>query len=88
MYPSIPDSGGSRFLITKQPRPDFQGKLTVFGRVIEGLENLYKIQIVDKTRSIDSGVKPTVINRITVLRKRDHEYTPEKLLGTPAGVGK
>ena len=82
-YPLSKDNGSARFLITKQPQHNLNGKTTVFGRIVEGLENLYKIKIVDRaTRNNLSPQQPSIINKITVLRKRDHEYTPEKISST------
>ena len=78
LYPLARDRGGSRFLITKQPRLDLNGKITPFGRVIEGMENVYKIPVVNKTVDVGDGTLPAVIRRMSVVRKRDHEYKPEK----------
>ncbi len=88
-YPTRKDEGGSRFLITKQPRPSYDGKTTVFGRIIEGLENLYKIQIIDLTRpNTNPEILPTKIKRMSVIRKRDHEYVPVKVTAsTPETPG-
>lgn len=87
-FPARRDEGGSRFLITKQPRPSFDGKSTAFGRVIEGLENLYKIQFIDRRRQNNPNFLPTKITRMSVIRKRDHEYVPVKVTAsTPATTG-
>lgn len=65
------DSGGSQFFITHlptrhlNPNNDTPYNHTVFGRVVEGL---------DVVRSIE---KDDVIEKATVIRKRDHEYKPE-----------
>ena len=77
-YPLAKNLGGSRFLITKQTRLDLNGKTTAFGRVIEGLENVYRIPVVDRTVASNASQVPTKIRRMTVIRKRDHEYKPEK----------
>ena len=42
-----PGSGGSRFLITLQPLPLFNGSRTIFGRVIEGLDLLANLPARD-----------------------------------------
>lgn len=70
------DTGGSQFYLTFVPTPHLNGKHTVFGRVIEGLEVLEKIQ-----RKPGMGSLPPAADTIikaTVLRKRDHEYVPNK----------
>lgn len=67
------DTGGSQFFITHLPTPHLdanpveQKGHTVFGRVIDGLDVAAALQIGDK------------IEKATVLRKRDHEYVPEKI---------
>ncbi len=62
-----PHTGGSQFFITYVPTAHLNGLHTVFGRVITGL---------DIARSIEPN---EVIENVTVLRKRDHEYIPQKL---------
>lgn len=61
------DSGGSQFFITHLPTAHLNGQHTVFGRTIEGLDVVRTLTHDDKIESA------------TVLRKRDHEYTAEKL---------
>lgn len=86
MVPDGQNLAASRFLITKQPRLQFNGRLPAFGRIIEGLENLYKIQVVNRTTPLSSEdtTVPTRINKMTVVRKRDHEYIVEKATNNPA----
>jgi peptidyl-prolyl cis-trans isomerase B (cyclophilin B) len=42
-----PNSAGSQFYITMGPQPFLDGKYTVFGQVIEGLDVVYDIQVGD-----------------------------------------
>jgi cyclophilin family peptidyl-prolyl cis-trans isomerase len=70
------DTGGSQFFITLRPTPHLDGLHTVFGRVIEGMDNLSKI---NRVLPGQVGVEPTKIIKATVLRKRDHEYKPNKV---------
>jgi peptidyl-prolyl cis-trans isomerase B (cyclophilin B) len=65
-----PNTGGSQFFITHVPCPHLDGKHAVFGKVTSGME------VVD---AIERGDK---IQRVTVDRKRDHEYKPEILRRT------
>ncbi|UCD76910.1 MAG: peptidylprolyl isomerase [Phycisphaerales bacterium] len=62
-----PGTGGSQFFITVEPTAHLNGKHTVFGRVIEGLEVARRIK------------KDDVLQKATVLRKRDHAYAPSTL---------
>ncbi|MFN0020884.1 MAG: peptidylprolyl isomerase [Pirellulaceae bacterium] len=75
------DTGGSQFFITFRRTPRLDGKHTAFGRVIEGMEVLPKLQ----RRNPDLaglGAPLPVADKIisaTVVRKRDHEYAPTKV---------
>ena len=69
------DTGGSQFFLTFRPTEHLDGKYTVFGRVIEGLDVLPKIQ---RTEGPMAGL-PDKIVKAEVIRKRDHAYEPETL---------
>ncbi len=69
------DTGGSQFFLTFVPTDHLNGKHTVFGRVIEGMEHVDQLERIDPRQS---GPKPDTINRATVIRKRDHAYEPKK----------
>jgi peptidylprolyl isomerase len=43
-----PDSGDSQFFICFAPAPFLDGKYTIWGRVIEGMENVDKIKKGDQ----------------------------------------
>jgi cyclophilin family peptidyl-prolyl cis-trans isomerase len=47
-----PDSAGSQFYICLGPQPMLDGKYTVFGQVIEGLDVVHKIQVGDKMTKV------------------------------------
>lgn len=61
------DTGGSQFFITHRATPHLDGKHTVFGRVISGVE------IVDKVQQGD------LMDKVVMLKKRSHKYEPEKM---------
>ena len=75
------NSGTSEFFVCSIPTPMLNGKHTVFGRVISGMDVIDRIT---KTEVKDSEgqsemVSDVVLDKIistTVLRKRDHEYKP------------
>jgi cyclophilin family peptidyl-prolyl cis-trans isomerase len=78
---AAPDTGGSQFFLMFRPSGpaagyNLNGKHTVFGRVIDGLDVLARIQRIDPEKP--EGAKPDKIEEAKVLRKRKHEYVPKK----------
>lgn len=68
------DTGGSQFFLTFVPTPHLDGKHTAFGRVIDGLEVLSRL---NRVQPGEPGADQIV--KATVLRKREHEYQPQTL---------
>ncbi len=73
MANSGPNTNSSQFFITHVPTPHLNGKHTVFGRVLQGLD------IVDSVQQGDS------ILSMEVTRKRDHEYAVQNKLPNRRG---
>lgn len=76
------DTGGSQFFMTFVPTGHLDGKHTVFGRVIEGMDVLGRLQ--QRSPGSTGPGKPPLpdpdeIIEAKVLRDRGHEYTFEKL---------
>ncbi len=78
------DTGGSQFFLTFRRTPDLDGKHTVFGRVIEGLEVLAMIQ--RRTPSGFRQLRPDTIIKAEIVRKRDHDYEPVKVVPAAAAI--
>jgi cyclophilin family peptidyl-prolyl cis-trans isomerase len=72
------DTGGSQFFLTFVPTTFLDGRHTVFGRVVEGMDVLAKLQRVDPA-SRDEQPKPDKIIEAKVLRKRPHKYVVKKV---------
>jgi len=49
---AAPNSAGSQFYITLAAQPSLDGKYTVFGQVVEGMEMLMKIRVGDIMKKI------------------------------------
>ncbi len=77
---STHNTGGSQFYFTIVPTPRLDGKSTVFGRIIEGLDVLAKLQRRSTTQlKYDPEIPKDKILEATVLRRRDHAYGPSKV---------
>ena len=61
-----PNSNGSQFYITLAPTPNLDGQYTIFGKVIEGLDVLDKVQ-----RSVGEAppTTPTRMTRVFIVEK-------------------
>ena len=70
------DTGGSQFFLTFRPTEHLDGRHTVFGRVVEGLDVLPQLV---RTEGPFAGGAPDQIVKAEVIRKRDHDYTPETM---------
>ena len=74
------NSGGSQFFLTFRRTSNLDGKHTVFGRVIEGMDIVNSIQRIDPQRP-NPNIEADVIEKAEVLRDRGHEYEPNKIGG-------
>lgn len=73
------DTGGSQFFMMFRPSGpiagyNLNGKHTVFGRIIKGMDVLTKLQRTEGAEGMPTNKEPDKIIEAKVLRKRDHEY--------------
>ena len=75
------NTGGSQFFITFRPVRNLDGRHTVFGRVVRGMDVLARLQRRDPQPTVEEQYlpKPDKILQATVLSKRDHPYEPKIL---------
>ncbi|MCG8586048.1 MAG: peptidylprolyl isomerase, partial [Pirellulales bacterium] len=71
------DTGGSQFFLNFAPTAHLDGKHTVFGYVVDGYKTLGELEKLGSQQGTPS--ETPVINKATVLNKRDREYKPEKV---------
>ena len=83
-----PNSGSSQFFITYEPTVFLDQRHTVFGRVIQGMENAARLLPTHEMQEekdespeevLIESIKPDRILTAKVIRKRDHEYRPKKV---------
>lgn len=78
--PGKPDS--SQFGITWQPFPERDGSFTVFGRIVEGLDVLFRMPAFSASDRL-AKTQPIKVRAIRVVQKRDHVYKPSKIGDQP-----
>jgi cyclophilin family peptidyl-prolyl cis-trans isomerase len=78
MFVPAKDQGGSVYTMTMRAAPNKDGSFTTFGRVIEGFDVFPKIAKYNNREPMP-GLETTKIRKVTVVRKRDHEYKPHKV---------
>ncbi len=72
------DTGGSQFFLTFRPTTHLDGRHTVFGRVIDGMDVLAKLQRRDPQRR-GQPAPDTIVKAVVVRKRPGTDYTPTKV---------
>ncbi len=73
-----PNTNGSQFFICFRDTPHLNGKHTVFGKIISGMDVLDKIEALG-SRDSSGRTSEKIQFNIEVVSKRNHEYKVKKL---------
>lgn len=64
-----PSTNGSQFFITVAPTPWLDGRHTVFGKVVNGIDVVTAISKVKTTKPNDHPEQDVVMQKVTIVRK-------------------
>ncbi|MCY2984944.1 MAG: peptidylprolyl isomerase [Planctomycetota bacterium] len=79
----LSDTGSSQFYISFLPAPNLDGRYTVFGRVIEGIETMsfFRVMNLGEEAQRKEEKQPDIVLDCKVIRKRSTEYKPKIVAG-------
>jgi cyclophilin family peptidyl-prolyl cis-trans isomerase len=80
MYQDSNGRIGSQFFVTYSPAPTLEANYTSFGRIISGMEVVYRFKMAELNpdRPMTTDIFSKIV-KAEVIRKRDHDYKPQKV---------
>ncbi len=74
----MPDSAGSQFFIMVEDAPHLDGEYAAFGKVTEGMEEVYRI-VLEKRDAMDKPYQAQTMKKVTVDTQGVDYPEPEKI---------
>ena len=75
-----PNSAGSQFFIMVASAPHLDGEYAAFGKVLDGIDAVHRVEQVRTNPWSNRPIRPVVIKKVTV-DTRGQEYAEPETLG-------
>ena len=79
MANSGPDTGGSQFFLTYSRTSGLDGRHTVFGRIVSGMDVLRTLSVNSTGQGPIPNAESDILESVEIIRDRGTEYVPNKV---------